>query len=122
VGQVSALQGAYQFVLNTAMVLITLWLFAGASGRRPGWAWIWLPLAAFAAAFAAHILAFILLKSLLGQHLDPWVHRPIVALVWGAATGVVFYLYCRPLVRPAAIAALLTAVSYLVFIMTRHHI
>lgn len=119
-GQVSALQGVYQLVLNSAMVLIALWLYSRASGRRPGWAWLWLPLACFAAAFVAHILAFIVLKAILGAHIDPWVHRPVVALIWGAATGVVFYLYTKPAVYPAAIAALLTAVSYLVFVLTRN--
>lgn len=118
-GQVGLNEGLYQFALHALAILLALALHAPGTGRRPRWAWLWLPLATFAASFAAHILAFGVLKSLLGDGIDPWVHRPIVAVIWGAASGLVFYLYARPQAHSAALAAVLTAVSYLAFVMTR---
>ncbi|HES58281.1 MAG TPA: hypothetical protein ENO21_02510 [Firmicutes bacterium] len=119
-GQVGIVEGVYQLLLHSTMVVGALGYFSRSTGRDPRWAWLWLPLAAFAASFVAHIVAFILLRALLGDELDPWVHRPVVALFWGAATGLTFYFYARPGVYFAAVAAVMSAVGYLVFVLTRH--
>jgi hypothetical protein len=119
-GQVGWTEGVYQLLLHSTMVVGALGYFSRSTGRDPRWAWLWLPLAAFAASFVAHIIAFILLKALLGEGIDPWVQRPVVALFWGVASGVVFYLYARPGAYFAAVAAVMSAIGYLIFVLTRH--
>ena len=119
-GQVSFLQGLYQFALHYIAVGISLWMFKDSRALAPLTRFAWLPLAAFGVSFAAHIAAFIILKIILGEELSPALHRPIVGTVWALSSGATSLLWLKANKAPALLVTLLTFAGYMVFVFSYH--
>ena len=97
------------------LILLALQFIAVANAMRPAgipWAKVaWASLASYAAAFVAHIIGFAILPDDVG-----WmVTRPVIALVWFAASA----LACMPFLPGRrylmARCGLLCMLAYLVF-------
>lgn len=118
-GQVSLLQGIYQFVLQYLAIGLALSMFQGTRQLQPAARLGWIPLAAFATSFVLHIAAFIVLKIVLEDELSPAVHRPIIGAVWALASGGIASFWIKP-PRAAVLAVIaLTFLAYLLFVFTR---
>ena len=118
-GQVSAIQGLFQFLLHAVAICGALAASGLLSALTPRWKVPVAVVAAFAAAFAAHIIAFIVLKQIAGSPVPPEIHRPVVGIVWGLASGLVVWLFAGRLPLSFWSTAFLTTCAYFVFVLLR---
>jgi len=118
-GQVGIVQGIIQFVLHCCAVIAALAVSGLLSGKAPLWKTGLVCIATFAAAFIAHIIAFIVLKAILGGPVPPEIHRPVVGMVWGLVSAIILVLMNGgrlPLFWPGAF---LTTCAYYIFVLLR---
>lgn len=121
-GQVSPIQGLLHLLLHCVAVASAMVACGCLLQLKPRWRIALLCIASFAAAFAAHIITFILLKVLIGGEVPPEIHRPIVGVVWGATSGLTIWLMQKR--NPLAFfsTAFLATCAYFVFVLLRPHL
>jgi hypothetical protein len=118
-GQVNAIQGIIQFVLHAIAVTGALAACGLLSVLTPRWKIPLAIVAAFAVSFAAHIVAFIALGILLGENVPPEIHRPVVGIVWGLASGLTVWLVAGRWPLAFWSTAFLTTCAYYIFVLLR---
>lgn len=118
-GQLSLIQGIFNFVLHCIAVTGALASVELLRGLHPRWKTGLVVAASFAAAFVLHVVAFIVLKQILGEGMIPEIHRPIVGMVWATTSGLVCWLMLKR--NPMAFwsTAFLTICAYFVFVLLR---